>query len=566
MINEKIISENEPKINLLQAAINLSATLIASSLNRELRRRDRSRLGKRFNIDNNLLTHLARKVTEIVGEETLKEILTALGERIEQRIPSEVELSEGMIAAPGLPIPGVTIEDELVATCYGYELAGKIWRRLQPEKLETKVLLDLISEEPEPPLAPPLFLQGFYEYTPAVSAVADAVFDSMILKPWKLEGSNLVASKTFKPGKVELIIQKAAEEIIKDYGLDTLDVFHLLAIYAFQQPSSWLHPITVSGYDLLKVLNRLGAKNADRKTRKTKAKTLDELAHHIHLLKQIEVSVSQWEEGCGKKSKTFAVSISNLFDIEEIKPKYQLNIDGTPDESKMIDLHIQFKGGQWMKYFAANDTSQYLRQFGHIIKEVLALSNTQKSLAKRIGYWLVHKLEQHKSGKFQIHTVLAGVGEDSNIAEAKSPGSAANNLKRAWDRAYAELTSLENPYCIDYPDDCPSWALPSGKGRKPKGWVNRWLKLTLTFRKPAGIPSKKAQARTTPAKTNRPLKGTDLQKARLEAGVSLRKLAQWYGKTPAWLSKVENEKPDVKLTQAIAENLLKGIQHLAPKP
>ncbi len=526
MINEKIISANEPKINSLQGAINLSLELIAIKLNSELCRRDQSRLIKCFDRGRNLVTHLARKVTEIVGEETLNEILTALGERIEKRIPSEVELSEGMIVAPG-----VAIEDVDVATCYGYELAGKIWRRLQPEKLETKVLLDLINEKPKPTLAPPLFLQGFYECTPAVSAVADAVFDSMILKPWKLEGSDLVASKTFKPGKVGLIIQKAAEEIIKDYGLDTLDVFHVLAIYAFKQPSSWLNPITVSGYDLLKVLNRLGAKNAEHKTRKTKVLTLDELAHHIHLLKRIEVFVPQWKEGRGKKRKIFKVSISNLFDIEEIEPDYQLNIDGTQDESKMINLHIRFKSGQWMKYFAADNTSQYLRQFGHITKEV-----------------------------------LAGVGEDSNIAEAKSPGSAANNLKRAWDRANAELTSLENPYRIDYPDDCPSWALPSGKGRKPDGWVNRWLELTLTFRKPADIPSKKAEARTTPAKTNRPLKGTDIKKARLKAGVSLRKLAQWYGNTPAWLSKVENEKPDVKLTQATAENLLKGVQHLAAKP
>ena len=561
MINEKIISANEPKINSLQGAINLSLELIAIKLNSELCRRDQSRLIKCFDRGRNLVTHLARKVTEIVGEETLNEILTALGERIEKRIPSEVELSEGMIVAPG-----VAIEDVDVATCYGYELAGKIWRRLQPEKLETKVLLDLINEKPKPTLAPPLFLQGFYECTPAVSAVADAVFDSMILKPWKLEGSDLVASKTFKPGKVGLIIQKAAEEIIKDYGLDTLDVFHVLAIYAFKQPSSWLNPITVSGYDLLKVLNRLGAKNADHKTRKTKVLTLDELAHHIHLLKRIEVFVPQWKEGRGKKRKIFKVSISNLFDIEEIEPDYQLNIDGTQDESKMINLHIRFKSGQWMKYFAADNTSQYLRQFGHITKEVLALNNTQKSLAKRIAYWLVHKLEQHKSGEFKIRTVLAGVGEDSNIAEAKSPGSAANNLKRAWDRANAELTSLENPYRIDYPDDCPSWALPSGKGRKPDGWVNRWLELTLTFRKPADIPSKKAEARTTPAKTNRPLKGTDIKKARLKAGVSLRKLAQWYGNTPAWLSKVENEKPDVKLTQATAENLLKGVRHLAAKP
>ena len=231
---------------------------------------------------------------------------------------------------------------------------------------------------------------------------------------------------------------------------------------------------------------------------------------------------------------------------------------------------MTFKPGKWIEYFG-DSTGNYLKQFGYSHKEVLGLTS-RSSLGKRIGNWLVFKLEQNSSGKFKIRTVLEQVGKRDRLQfilserNSKQAAYLARNLKQEWDYAIEQLTTINDPYGFSYVNP-PVWV--SGDARKPRGWFKQWLDLTVVFTKPACLTSngyREIEIEKSKPKTEK-LSYVDvveaLNKHKDNKNVSIRKLADWHGVSVGWLQRRLKGTPKFKPHEI--KDLLKAIELLAKK-
>jgi DNA-binding transcriptional regulator YiaG len=118
----------------------------------------------------------------------------------------------------------------------------------------------------------------------------------------------------------------------------------------------------------------------------------------------------------------------------------------------------------------------------------------------------------------------------------------------------------------------PEWLRPSreaqksSKGKKEK-IIDRLWQAMLIIKPPEPIPNKLAiQNKPLKPKSDKPaqsqpmLTGSDIRKQREAKGITQTALANWIGKTRAWLCMVEKGKR--KISQKEAKELMKGIDFL----
>ncbi len=458
-------------------------------------------------------------------------------------------------------------EDIYLASFLVKKYLAKEMQKLDLTEAEAKKLLTAKSAKI---IEPRLYEQGNLEPTPSC-AIVDTVYSFCIGRnlPLKRDQADLVGRKQFTNGSVELVLEKIKKEteeaIINAYGVDTLDIFYVLIAYSFKNQLSYNQSITVSGWDILDYINRRNKRNSTGEKRLTKKQGLDWVAHHCKLLDGLKVFVGKWSNP-GKKE--FMVSETPLIIFEEIAPTYQVDSYGLVDKTKLIDYHVTFRPGKWLEYFG-DSTGTYLKQFGYSHKEVLSLTS-RTNLGKNIGHWLMFKLEQNSSGKFKIRTVLEQVGERTRLEsilsdrDSKQAGGLARNLKRDWDFAIEQLTTINDPYGFSYVNP-PAWV--SGDAKKPKGWFMLWLDLRVVFTKPACLSSRSYREIETekPKPNTEKLSYVDVVEAlnqhKDNTNVSIRKLATWYGVSVGWLQRRLKGKPKFKAHEI--KDLLKAIELLA---
>jgi hypothetical protein len=450
---------------------------------------------------------------------------------------------------------------------------------------------------------PQLCQKSFYEECPS-SAITDTVFTASVygLDFWEVNESSLDGSKLFSSGRVELKIRdrfdledfaeityQAKEVIAYQFGEKTLKMHYALAAIAFRQPDARKKEIKVSGSKLLadfgedcKNKSYISKQERDKDDCSTKylskEEKLKEIASHAYLLKRLEVCVREWQLYGKQNRKVFSVELSNLWDISGIKKITQKNLDGT---ETVTDVIITYRPGLWYNKFASGE---YLREFGYITSEALKLDPYREKIALRIAYFALFGLQQHKSGRYKIQTLLERIGFEKEIESAKNDRVAALHLKRSFDRGLKTLSKFQYPYRFDYDADTPEWVASNSQQKKPKGWFEHWLSCKGTLIQPNLLPkrtSKNFNSKTSkslvvqiepesifdeltpcrkieqlPANVDRQITGKEIRDARTARGDSLRVAAKQLGISLGLMSQIENDRYHHKLQDSVKAKLI----------
>ncbi|WP_019505896.1 helix-turn-helix domain-containing protein [Pleurocapsa sp. PCC 7319] len=420
------------------------------------------------------------------------------------------------------------------------------------------------------PTEAPLCQNNFYEECPS-SAITDTVYSAGVtgMEFWASSHDRLNGGKDFTSGRVELQIRdrfdltdfaevayQSKEVIAHQFGEQTLKLHYALAAIAFRKPEAWNQKITVSASKLLadfgedKKRNHYIPKKERGANKKStcylsKQDKLKKIAHHVYLIKRLEVWVREWRD---RQKGIFTVEMSNLWDIYNIKQIVQKSLGG---DNSIIDVEITYSPGSWFEKFAGHE---YLKEFGYLSSESLKLDPYRDKIALRIAYFALFALQQNRNGHFKIESLLKCIGCGREIETASNDGSAASNLKRSFDRGLKTLAKFEHPYRFIYDVDVPEWVESESKIKKPKYWFNNWLKCCGTLYQPEiqpepkpNLPISDFQVDKEQSSTQETISNIDLlafgeqiRKARKANKKSLRTMAKQIDISPSRLSQIEN--------------------------
>lgn len=426
-----------------------------------------------------------------------------------------------------------------------------------------------------------------YEEYPS-SAITDTVYSAGVtgMEFWALKHDSLNGGKDFASGRVELQIRdrfdltdfaevayQTKEVIAHQFGEQTLKLHYALAAIAFRKPEAWNQKITVSASKLLadfgedKKRNYYIPKNQRGLSKKStcylsKQDKLKKLAHHVYLIKRLEVWVREWRS---RHKGIFTVEMSNLWDIFNIKQIVQKSLDG---EDKLIDIEITYSPGQWFEKFAGHE---YLREFGYLSSESLKLDPYREKMALRLAYYALFALQQTNSNLYQIETLLKNIGYGNEIEMAMTDRNVALNLKRSFDRGLKTLGNFEHPYSFIYESDSPQWVNSDSKIKKPRYWFDSWLKCSGILLQPEFKPKKKSPISQNNCQQNKPQSkknydsltfGQLVKTARKSSGISLRATAKELSISTSRLSQIENDRYPHPITSELENQLLEffGLQ------
>lgn len=464
---------------------------------------------------------------------------------------------------------GDDFEVMLLSPC-GHHMAGEILRNFNAWDLSVETLETLLGLTPQKPASitePRMCQAKFYEPFP-INAINHTVYTASVTTSnfWGVNETSLNGRKDYSKGYIELQIRdrfditdftqinyQAKEVIGQQFGEETLRLHYALAVLTFRKEAPWIDEITVSASKLLadfgcdKKKNRYIPKSSIEESNQpvcyiSKEERLKQLAHQVRLLKRIEVRVPEWR---ANKKRTFAVEMSNLWDVFSINEVTQLSANG---ESKIVDIEITYRPGIWFRRFADN---QDLRKFGYITSEALKLDPVQDRMALRLAYFALSNPQQHKTSPYSIRTLLKLIGYESEIEEAWKNPSTASNLKRSFERGLNTLGNFQHPYYFKFDSDAPKWATPGSGTKKPRGWFETWLELPGTLHQPDTLPIREdalaktenfwepQTARKSPAIFDPLVFGEEVRKTRKEKGDTLTAMAESLEISKTQLSQIE---------------------------
>jgi DNA-binding transcriptional regulator YiaG len=402
---------------------------------------------------------------------------------------------------------------------------------------------------------------------------------------WKRNANNYgvfeAASKTNPNNRVEVFIGgekdgdilawEAALQVIDLMGIDAAKLQLVFASHLFNQHNPFQSNFSLKGTEIIKQIGW------DKKHRLTVSEKLAELASIAFHLGRMLMECT-WVEGKPKGNKVdVSVSVSPLW-VVEVDARGQKNIfTGKVDDP--LEVYINVSPGPWAEKWLNRmgiKAGIALHQFGWLATEILKIDPYHEELALKLAIHLtmVSRIKMWDKNQYEhkVGSLLEAVELESRISAAHQEKREAYNLKQRWDNSLTLLISMGWRVIFD-DTTYPEWLRPNSQAEKPSEWkkekiIDRLWKAKLTIKPPDPIPALLA-AKTEPlqpkliarTKSEPILTGADIRKQREAKGVTQTALAEWAGKTKAWLCMVEKGKR--KLDQKDAKELWAGIDFLA---
>lgn len=545
--------------SLFQSALQLSTVVIANSINNDLARRDKNSVNNRLRIDYNLCKTVSRKVDESLGIVFTQQILTTFYERIKKREPSNVKVKEGMVAARTDLLS--TLEDNLLATAYGYEIALEMLsklRALQEYQNDIQFLINFLDVKilsVEPQIFKNRAIVPMSSSFPVLSGL-----EAQILKDeWKQNSNqnaqyrkeakgnynNFIEHYIAKPDDIELLPLSEAQQVIDKFGFDTAKLHLLFAAHCMNKEKPWEGKFYLKASDIIKDLGW------DKRTDLPKSKLLKKVASTAFVLSCLLVKVT-WIEGINRKGQIQAsCPVGRMWDIL-IEPHGQLNTQGTIDEP--YEVLIVVRPGGWTERFlnkAGAEAREALYQFSWLSKEVLRIDPYRNELALRLTLFLTIEYRYHESGRYKIRTLLEKVLPTSEINIIHNNSRRRYDLKQQWDNVLKLLINLD--WKVDYDlKTYPTWLQPENSQRKPKGYLDKFLEAIISIHPPKrDLAEPNNKNKTVTPKLTSPK--VDV------AGFDLRRLREAKGWSQQTLAK------KLEVSQSLIARIEKGLRAIQPQ-
>jgi hypothetical protein len=472
------------------------------------------------------------------------------------------------------------IEDSLTQLC-ALRVAAELIQKMELHKLNLSTLENLLGEAATEPKLPEI--TGLPTPVPLRAGVESHYRPDK----WKRNANNHgvfeAASKTNPNNRVEVFIGgekdgdilawEAALQVIDLMGIDAAKLQLVFASHLFNQHNPFQSNFSLKGTEIIKQIGW------DKKHRLTVSEKLAELASIAFHLGRMLMECT-WVEGKPKGNKVdVSVSVSPLWVIE-VDARGQKNIF-TGKVDAPLEVYINVSPGPWAEKWLNRmgiKAGIALHQFGWLATEILKIDPYHEELALKLAIHLtmVSRIKMWDKNQYEhkVGSLLEAVELESRINAARQGFREAYNLKQRWDNSLTLLMSMDWRVIFD-DSTYPQWLRPNSQTEKPSDWrkekiIDRLWKAKLTIKPPDPIPALLA-AKTEPlqlkpvarTKSEPILTGADIRKQREAKGVSQTALAEWAGKTKAWLCMVEKGKR--KLDPKEAKELWAGIDFLANK-
>ncbi|OKH47632.1 hypothetical protein NIES2101_23200 [Calothrix sp. HK-06] len=371
----------------------------------------------------------------------------------------------------------------------------------------------------------------------------------------------------------EILALEAAMQVIDLIGIEAAKLQLVLASYAFKYHNTFPSKFILQGSDIIKMIGW------NKKHRAKKSEKLAELASIAFHLGRIWIQCT-WVEGKSKgKAVDASVSVSPLWVIE-VDARGQMNLfTGKVETPKEVYLNVS--PGPWAEKWLnrmGNKAGEALLQFGWLATEILKIDPYHDEMALKLAIHLTMtsriKMRNKNQYEYKVGTLLEAIELEARIRIARQKKQEAYNLKQRWDSALALLMSMG--WCVTFDTETyPEWLMPDRQAEKPSNWrkekiLDQLWGAKLSIKPPQPIPqlleekSKQSKPKSTNTNTKQSqliLTGIDIRSKRESLDVSQKALADWAGKTKAWLCMVEKGKR--KIDTKLAQELLTGIDFLA---
>lgn len=365
----------------------------------------------------------------------------------------------------------------------------------------------------------------------------------------KGNSQNYVEHYIANSGDIEILPWEQAEQIIDNFGFDTVKLHLIFAAHTMNHERPWENKFTLKATDIVQYLGW------DKRTDLPLHEKLHKIAQTAFVLDCLLVK-SVWIEGKNSKGGINASTpVGRMWNIV-VDPRGQLNIEGKVEKPE--EVYITVQPGLIFHSFlnkAGNQMKEALYQFGYLAQNILQIDPYHEELALRLAIHLTMESRYHKSGLYRVETLLKAILPHLVIDEAILDKRKAYELKQRWDNALGLLSRLS--WQIQFDKSYPEWLQPNSQFPKPAGWrkitiIERILQATIIIKPPEPIPELiKAKVKIQPSTNKQKLKsatpktkltGDQIREARTTKGWSQRTLAQCLNVTQTSIGFWENGK------------------------
>jgi DNA-binding transcriptional regulator YiaG len=370
----------------------------------------------------------------------------------------------------------------------------------------------------------------------------------------KSNSENYIEHYINKANVKEIISLPFAEaiQIIDKFGIDTAKLHLILAVHACRQEKPWNSTFVLKGTDLIKAL---GWHKRTDLTRSEKLTKISQLAWAVNCL----LVRAKWILSKPKNNKVdIAIDTSRIWEIA-FKELGQENVI-TKKVDNPYEVELTVRPGIW-SYFFLNEGGQAaknaLYHFSWLSESIMSIDPYHEETALRIA--MIQSIAAYRNSFITVEKWLREnlTGAATKIEKARSCKVTRSQLKTHWDNI---LNTLRNVgFNIQYePETYPEWLRPDSKEKNKRGYFDIFLQARVSITPPT--PAYLEKQKTNPKSIKKIITGTDIKKAREEAGLSLKKIADYFDKSRMWLSRKESGQRS--LSQSEAKEILKAISIL----
>jgi hypothetical protein len=357
--------------------------------------------------------------------------------------------------------------------------------------------------------------------------------------------------------RVEIVLGKAAWQILQQFGLESAYVFLLLAAKATRTRNPWEELVELNTQDLLSL--NIWEKDSDQSV----GRRLRTVGNLVELVCNLSLLVSR----INPETKRFKALRIPFWVMEEMEYAGRVSSASNtsagsyqPEESQDLSVRVGF--GLWSEQFV--DVPDELKQlalgrFGYQANSILQINPNRKTLAAKLAILIVLLYQSHPNQFYTVGALLELVESKATMIEVQRRRDRRNYFWSRWNTALHALQKMGWQIEFDpqtYPEALqPAWQQSGtiepgtigdddSRQSESPNWVNAWLQAQIKIHPPQLPETPKS---TTDLPLTERFTGRTLAQALELKGLSRSKLAEY-----------------LHLDRSMVTYWIKGSRHIQP--